>query len=291
MNNSNPDDLEGRYLKGKLSGSELENFKKMLADDPDLAHKVDLRRTEMAASELLIAEQTRRLFEDLRKTRPSGNAFFRSWPIWAIIAGVLLIATIGFIYRKTTPRDTPGEKPMPQAETSNPTSTPLPGPPPTPAVAESEKPMKNSKPLTDYFALARQRLPAPQMSGLRQSMPNSDLSILQQAQLAYASGRYRQTLDLLSQTDSLQQQSAIFLRAHTLFQMHRFDGAGKQFMQLIALKSLQFRYQSEWGLLMCRLADYTNREKETRQQLNEILSNPDHPYFEQAQKLKQRLDK
>lgn len=290
MKDNTPNDLIKAYLKGTLSGPERENFETSLAGDPDLAEAVALGRAEMAAAELLIAAETRAMFQEWQHPRRAVlNPHTIAWlaPLAASI--LLLFAATWLFYRldgppamsvEQTPPPAPPETPVPtapSAEVQTPAATPAP-----------ENPAQRPTP-KNYRAMARQQMPAPLKTNLRKPASDSIVSAYQRAQTAYAEGDYRRTLDLLAQVDSARIQSATFLAAHALFRMDRFEEAENEFARLLQWKSRQYRYDSEWGLLMCRLADFPRRKNAVWQQLDDILNNPEHPYFPTAQALKKTL--
>jgi hypothetical protein len=283
-----PDDLLQAYLQGKLSAEERALLEEKIGSDPDLARTVALLRAEMAASELLIAEETRQMFQQWKKPRRALNR-----PIsWIAGLGAVLALLAIAVWQTTRPTATPAPAVNPE-----PTPAELPGPAsPTPiaqppAVQQSrpDKPVATARPGSSYRKLAGLFFEEPALSNFRQVPTDSILSIFSQAQQAYTAGNYQQTLDLLAQTDSTRRQSATFLRANALFHLGRFAAAEAQFATLVDQNSRQYRYPAEWGMLLCRLANTPNREQAFRQQLDAILQQPEHPYFEQAKKLKKEI--
>lgn len=288
------DDQIQAYLRNQLPPTEREQLEKTLLDDPEIAEQVALQRAEAAAAELLIAAETRELFLQWQAKKTLPRPVFRGGPLrWAIggAAGLLLVFVAWQMLRpaaheplpgRPAPAQPPSELPAPQA------AAPAAQPPVATAPPKPKAPAK-SRP-QNYPALAQQHLPDPLPSNFRQpAAADSTASIFQTAQRAYGAGDYQQTLNLLAQTDVAQQQSAAFLAAHALFQLGRFGAAAEQFERLIAQNSRQFRFRSEWGLLMCRLADRPRSEKVFQKQWKEMLAQPEHPYFQQAKALRKAL--
>ncbi len=281
-----PDDLLQAYLQGKLSAQERALLEEKISSDPDLARAVALHRAEMAASELIIAEETRQLFREWKKPRRTRNSLI----LW--IAGLVAILALLAIavWQASRPTTTPAP-----AANPNPTPTESPSPatpmaePPAAQQSRPNQPVATARPGSSYRKLAGLFFEEPALSNFRQVPTDSILSIFSQAQQAYTAGSYQQTLDLLAQTDSTRRQSATFLRANALFHLGRFAAAEAQFATLVNQNSRQYRYPAEWGLLLCRLANTPNREQVFRQQLDAMLLQPEHPYFEQAKKLKKEI--
>jgi len=291
MKENTPDDLARDYLKGNLARADRENFEKHLATDPDLAQELVLLRTEMAASELLIAAETRNLFQEWRQEASTRRGFFGNFPVlWStgIAAGLcLIVAVVWVIYHSPDIPPVTVEKNIPPAETTE----PIPKQHGPTANVLPQKPAPPARPPKNYRDLAGKLLPDPMFSNLRRASPDSVMGTFQAAQQAYSTGNYQQTLDLLAQVDSTRRQSVAFLSAHALFRLQRFAEAETQFARLVEWNSRQFRYPAEWGVLMCRLAESPKREKELLRQLNEIVANPDHPFFEQAKALEKEFFK
>lgn len=278
-----PDDLLQAYLQGKLAAQERVLLEEKIGSDPDLARTVALRRAEMAASELLIAEETRQMFQEWKNLpRTQGRLI-----LWIIGLGTILALLAIALWQATRSTATPAP-----AVHQKPTATEPVAPntqPPAAQQSRPEKPAATARLSSNYRTLAGLFFEEPALPNFRQVPTDSTLSIFSQAQQAYTAGNYRQTLDLLALTDSTRRQSATFLRANALFHLGRFAAAEAQFATLVDQNSRQYRYPAEWGLLLCRLANTPNREQAFRQQLDAILQQPEHPYFEQAKKLKKEI--
>lgn len=293
MKENIPDELPRDYLKGKLTATDRENFEKLLDDNPDLAAEVARLRAEMAVSELLIASESRDLFKKWQAETPPPRWTFGIKPGFWWAAGIaltlLLSASIWMINRADTVLPDPALPPAPSGEETVPEPAPVPAVKPPVADAGPAQPVSPVRAAKDNPALAARYLADPMLSNFRRSPADSLVSTFNRAQEAYAAGDYRKTLDLLAQTDSARLQSATFLSAHALFRLGQFAEAETSFSRLVAWKSRQYRYLAEWGVLMCRLAEFSKQEKEFRQQLNDILAKPAHPYFEQAKDLQKEM--
>ena len=288
MKENTPDEFARAYLNGKLSGPELDNFEKSLSSNPELAQALVFERAEVAASELLIASETRQLFEEWqRPRRQSGRNRAIAW-IAGFAAVLALFFAAVWVWRQPSARpaiQSPETSPYPPAKRQTP--TPEARQPSAGATPEKSAPQKSRAP--DFRALASRYLPEPVLSNLRRSPADSVTSNFQRAQQAYAAGNYQQALEFLAQTDSSRLQAATYLSAYCRYHLGQFPEAETQFARLVDGNSRQYRYPGEWGLLMARLADFTHRKIEFRQQLNAILANPEHPYLEQAKALEKEL--
>lgn len=281
---STPDDLIRAYLKGQLEDTALQDFEQRLQSEADLPRTLALHRTEMAAAELLIAAEAREWFETWKAKEPPVKKNTTQQTLFWLLGGSLLLAVLLWLWSLFPKQTPPPEKtgplelstPQPSPAIAQPVTAPkLPAPPPA---------------APSYTALALRQLPDPVRTAFRRTKTDTlALSPFRRAQDAFAAGNYPETLVLLAQTDSAQAQSAAFLAAHALFRLKKFEEASLRFTALIEQNSRQYKFQSEWGLLMCRLADWPQGEKAFRQQLNGILGQPNHPYYNQAKRLWQKL--
>ena len=284
-----PDEQIRAYLKGRLEGPALRQFERLLDDNADLTRSLALRRAEMAASELLIASETREWFKTWgEEMPPPQKSALKSVVLWILGSGLFLTVLLWAIWPQTPPNTTDTPSVVKPSEGSMPKVSPkttLPS-----AAAVPTKPDQRRPAAQAYVAMALQQLPNPVRSNVRRSGPDTTIGALRKAQLAFADGDYPQTLALLAQTDSAQAQSAAFLAAHALFRLKRFDEAEARFAELMDRNSRQYKFQSEWGLLMCRLAGLPDEKKAFHDQLDAILKQKDHPYFNQAEALKMMND-
>lgn len=288
MMESTPDDLIRAYLKGQLEDTALQDFEQRLQTEASLPRTLALHRTEMAAAELLIAAEAREWFKTWQSAPPPAKKNTLNTILFWLLGGSLFLAVLLWLwpsFSKQTPL------PTPPSEKAKPLEQPTPKP--APEIAQpttAPKPPRMSPPAPSYTALALRQLPDPVRTAFRRTKKDTlALSPLRRAQDAFVAGDYTETLVLLALTDSSQAQSAAFLAAHALFRLKKFGEASKIFTSLIGQNSRQYKFQSEWGLLMCRLTDLPQGEKAFRQQLNGILENPDHPYYNQAKRLWQKL--
>lgn len=290
MNHNSPDAPLRAYLLGKLPPSEKEALEERLAQDANLAQDLELERLEMAAAELLIAAETRQHFANWSASQPRSFLGIQLiyWSAGLAATLMLLFVAIQLLNPTSDPEKIVAtEKIIPQQETPI-TDTPPAKSHPSASLPSTQSPHKPGK-KTNFRALAQKQLPAPLLPNLRRTTADSTTSPFQQAQLAFAAGQFQQTLDLLQHSDSTRQQATAFLTAHALFQLERYAEAEAQFGQLLRWNSKQFRYQSEWGVLMCRLANFEKQPDLVRRQLDTILSQPQHPYAEQASALQKML--
>jgi len=286
MKEQTSDEQIKNYLQGRLDPAGRAAFEKKLDSDPELAQRAALLRAEMAAAELLIAEDTRQLFQTWRAKKQRsqlGGKHIR----WIIGLCATLLALAGIVWcfsdRPAQAPDLPAQTPPPAEQRPHP-ALPQASEPETEHVPE--RPVASSHRPKDYRRRAGLLLPDPVLPNYRRAPSEVSDDPVSQAQQAYAAGDYTAALDHLAQADSTHSQAAAFLSAHALFRLERYGEAAEQFAALAEQRSRQYRFAAEWGLLLCRYAELPDQAPAFQQQLQAILAQPDHPYIEKAQELK-----
>ncbi len=276
-----PDEQIRAFLKGQGSPEERAAIAEQLAADAQLARRAAQLRVEIAVSELLIAEDTRKLLQRWRaQKRQSTAPNMRFLLVAAALASLIGMAgIIWYLAIRTDPA------PLPPAELNDRSVLPQASEPPKRQVAPS--PMASSRPAEYYRRRAARLLPDPPLPTFRNTLTAVPDDPVVRAQQAYTEGHYGEALALLERADSSRSQTAAFWAAHALFRLGRYGEAAERFSNLIAQRSRQYRYAAEWGLLLCRYAELPKQALAFQQQLRAILAQPDHPYFDVAQELAQ----
>ncbi len=292
-------DLVRDYLKGNLSMVEMERFEQALFADRDLQKEVALQRAEMEAGEGLLAEETRHLFKHWKSEAvvPSANQSNLKPIYWvALILGLCLLTgelyTIFQVPEGTPPANTaPVQQQIvaPTRDENTPVSVPGITPEQDLKTTPSTDQKKSAKHPTEYAALALKHFKEPVFSNFRSGSRDTASGPFEKAQAAYLAAQYEEVLRLLKQPLPQQQQSADFLSACAFFHLKRYEEAAAQFSTLIAANSRKYKFQSEWSLLLCRVAVYPKYKMETLKQLDDMNASPDHPYYEPAKRLKKSL--
>lgn len=266
------------YLKGGLTEAERLAFEAELDQDDVLAENTALMSAEMAAAEWLIAEENRALFaqwkQEKSKNEPGRiNGTTLGWV--GFVFCLLLIAGAARYHqqKQPAPPTTPSSPDLPQANQE-----------------KSDVALPVQRPVgRNYLALARQHYKEPVWSTVRRTQADTTKTPFILAREAYAAGNYKEALGLLEQVDSTRRQVADFLAANALYHLGKYREAETTFENLIASGTTQYRYTGEWSLLICRLAQLPARQAVFEKQLADVLSRPDHPYFQQAKDLDNAL--
>ncbi|MEM9886849.1 MAG: hypothetical protein AAF849_13235 [Bacteroidota bacterium] len=91
-----------------------------------------------------------------------------------------------------------------------------------------------------------------------------------------------------SEADAFYVQSQYYL-AHTYLAQQKYDAAIEQFQKVADTKSTLYKDRAEWYQLQAMLLSESAQET-LNEQLDKILSNPNHGYLEKAQALKQQVN-
>lgn len=277
------------YLLERLSPAERADFEAALQSDPELAREAALQFAEMEAGEMLLEAQARAWIQEQRQARRRRNRFWLSQkPLGVLLAAAVVFLAVAIWWfrppekRGAVPpsaaRQTPETRPAPATLPSGDTARVTPA-----GVADHSADPVPVRP-DRYLALAVENLPEPALHALRSPVADSAQGYYRRAEAAYARGDFHLALFLLGRTDSTQRQLSAYLSAQALFRLRRFDAAAEQFSYLAGIQSRQFRYDSEWGLVMCHLAQ-KKRRPVALDALRKIANTPEHPYAAKAEAL------
>lgn len=278
------------FLSGHLPPGQLEAMQKALTDDPELAREVELRRLEFDVSEALIAghirEQLRRLTSEPPPEPPSPPPTHTPRYLFWLIAVLLTIAAIGIYRWSAPPASEPAPEPPPSIRQAPPAS-------PTPQAADdpnsSGKEKTRDKPengATQRLALATELYQTPDFSALRGQ--HSDAADPFEAALAaWEKQDYAAVLAALQKVPAGDPKyiRALTLRAHAQFKSKQFASAGQSFRAVADSKIQPWAEEADWYLLLALLADGQTGTPLFRARLDQIRSDPGHPYWEQAGRL------
>lgn len=273
------------YLTGELNHADRTDFEQALRADPDLAFSVsELRELQLQLEGMRIRKKVETVLRSQQKETGSGNM---RW-IWILsVTGLGILLAFFFLQKSPTAVQ------QPVLQSPPPTTPPIEQPQvqqQTPPPAESPKPPKTAAPdLSKHMALAREFY-APATGNLVREVVESDepTTNLQQAAVAFAEEKYRLVCDLLKDDNSLGAgENGRFLRANARFKAGLFNGARSDFKQLG--NSFKYRYEAQWNGLLCEIALGNAQKPAVKSELDQIIANPDHPFYEAAMALKKRL--
>ncbi len=109
---------------------------------------------------------------------------------------------------------------------------------------------------------------------------------LDSARISFELKNYRQAISYAVKSDkSSQDESIKFFKGECYFFMKDYEKASKIFEELVG--NFQYRYDAEWNLLICQLAEQRNNS--WKNNLSRILKDKSHPYREKARELNNTL--
>jgi hypothetical protein len=279
------------YLKNRLSPEARQAFETRLANDPDLAEELALHRDLMAATPPKDVLELRHLMEaaylqhieNQAKKSDSGWSFkINNRTRLAAAASVALVVTAGIWWWQRSPTPQFVEVPPIQidttkiAEKTTPIDTPI------------EKPPVEIPPSAPAYAAAARSLydQSPYTPGTLMGSETPDESLLQKATDAYAKNRFGEAVQLLDTLPTAGRTDALKLRAHARFRLGRYAQAAGDFEELT--RSFSYRNDAEWHLLLCHAARLP-KTKAAYEALLAKVSAPGHPFEQKALELKKRL--
>lgn len=300
MKNKGPlyDQIEA-FLNGHLTGDELEVMKNAIANDPELAQEIELRRLEFEVSEALIAQNIRDQIHRLRTPEaapPTPVSGFKFRGLLWMIAGLLSIAAISIYWcnRPITqivpalePSTPPGQDqkppvlqgdPVPQANQDQNPSDPKP-------VVKTP----TSNPASRQLAIATELYVKPDLT-LRGASPVAG-DAYELAFTAFENEEYKAAIDALQNFPATDPRwmRALTLRAHAQYNLKRFAQASQTFSTISDSKILPWSEEADWYVLLALLADGKANTAAFRSRLETLNAVEGHPYADEGQDVKRRL--
>lgn len=304
------DDIDD-YLHDRMSEADRRAFEQALESDPALVQQVEALRAETKVLQLMredalfeqFAEWERESDEKKSAGGNPGNSnvvpLYRPWmiPLAAAAATGLVIAAIAFDWFGEKPAgpgmvDTPGV-----VQDSPAVQSPAPPLPETPEevvqMPATKPPAQKPAPDPRYAALAGRYYAGG--DGFSQTLmgggDSGAKSRYREAVEYYEAKNFGAALGLLEQPDSTQLKQYLFLRAHTLYRLGRFDTALADFRAFRQFRFAAEKYDAQWGEALCLLQRMPATETALLALLHEMQADADHPYHRQANDLLKDLGK
>lgn len=309
------EDIED-YLNGKMSDADHIEFEKTLADDADLATKVNAARSEAKLLRMLRDEALLNQFETWEKQlaapampdsgHVASNETSARISRWKLLLAVGILAAglwILGIYRgwfgdrnivpadnQTVPQDTVTIlDPIPGFEQKRPIAGEQ-----YPIIPKEKSPLEEEnqpqRPVqNEFLALAdHNEIETGAFGGVR-SDGSTELTRYEQAAGFYNDKKYRQALKLLQEPDSTQLQQFLYLRAYTYYKVGLFDLAGEDFRAFRQFRFAQKKYDAQWGEILCLLRTMPKSKAALLTVLDEIIAVETHTHRDKALELKKAL--
>ncbi len=309
------------YVKGQLTPAEKAAFEADLARDPALADAVAQARLDLEVANLIIRDEVRSwmstwaeddAWSELDQAAPHSSGSPSSPPtlssrrfyLWmAAAAALTLVLAAVWFFRPVKP----GAEPVIVEQKDNPA-------PPTPP--EDPRPDKSGEqPPSLQDAKQQPQAPAPRplpktdprliaMAGegfqyrntetfLRKGEPSRPAKPLDSVSLAAEALRNNRVAEAIRLATAVPQSDARYADAQLLlgqvyFEQKQYAKASKAIQQALNTGKIP-KDQANWNLLMTLVAQYGARKQEADALLKVILSDKDHPYYEDAEALAERL--
>lgn len=301
------DDIDD-YLHDRMSEADRKTFKQALETDAALAQQVEALRTEAHVLRLMredalldqFAEWARE--EDEKKSAGGGGPdsakiipAYRQWmiPLAAAAAIALAIGAVAFGWFDEKKTDTgivdkPGY-PQDSPAVNIPVS-PAPETPQqmveTPAIKSPGSDSRYAQLATRYYAGGDEF--AQTLMGAGDTVAKSRY---EKAVELYEAKDFRAALRQLERPDSTQLKQYLFLRAHTLYRLGRFEAALADFRAFRQFRFAGEKYDAQWGEAICLLQQMPGTESTLLALLREMQADADHPYHQKAAGLLRDISK
>lgn len=302
------DDIED-YLHQRMSESDRLAFEQALADDAQLAIRLDVLKAESKFFDLLHEEHLMAQFKSWeleKKDNPIPHAPGESTLmrpnaisyIWKITASIIVLAALWYMYKINYPLpETPVTPPSPIAENGNLieadsiTRNISTHPNAIPGIKNAPAPLQKANYDTNLMAALAYR----PMEADGQQMGNEGNSAtsdeLEEAVHLYGQKRYEDALALLQKTDPNRIHEYLYLRGHTYIQLAQFALAEEDFQQLRNLNTDRSE-DADRLIVFCAIKRLPESHKHLDSVLQRIiLQQPVHDFSGKAKKIKSMLEK
>jgi hypothetical protein len=295
------------YLHDRMSASDRAAFEEALQSDAGLVRRVEALRAESKVLRMLRNEHLLTQLNDWsadgdteKKTEtPSGDkagaSFYRNWRriawIVVVLGVVIVLVKNSDLFRTEQVKDTFPVTPIQKKDTTS----AAPAAPTRPIAAEKvpTAPTPNvQKPATarDYSALAANTYVEEDFSQtLMGAEEEASEMPYDQAVRLYGARKYREALQLLATPDKNREQDALYLRGYTYYHLGQYAKAEADFRKFRDYLDSDRKLDAIWCEVFCLAKQLPASRKRLDTVLQEITSNPKHPYYDRAKALETAL--
>ncbi len=289
------------FLLNKLTTEEMAAMEKAIESDNILANELALRKLEFLASEELIAKDIRSFYKSIsvqptESTLISKN-FYNKW-LWGILT-VLVITIVALltVKNKTTPainsKTSKPDSTTNQKDSNDSLEKSMSTPSDSILIKHQEKlkRISNIEKKSKLIALANTLYHVPEYGFTRNNSSNDDpLSI------ALDNWNEKNWNQVILQTKNVPKSSpqyikAIWMQAHSQFLLHNYIESGKLFEQIRKSGIMPYTEEAEWYSLLNMVATFKQDTELFKTITNKIVSDSDHPFYEDALRLKNEMRK
>ncbi|MBX2889482.1 MAG: hypothetical protein KF734_01020 [Saprospiraceae bacterium] len=292
MNNLYDDQLLDDYLLDRLGEAERRQVEERAARDADFAAEIALRRAIIEGTERAGEQNLKEKIAALDAALEREGFFSQTQPVsrkvwvrrlsWAAAVALLLSAGL-WRWLQDRPRTSDQVAVSPPSHDTQQDNIPRLADTVLPPSAQSSTDASEKR----FSALvkAAYSATAPNFSGVRSAGRPS--SVVEQASAAYENHDFRRALQLLDTlpTSAPNYWQAAEIRAHALFHLDEIKRATALFSEIAKSRQLPFSERAQWFLLICYGKDYSKQKNAFQTLANEIMADPEHPYFAQTQDL------
>lgn len=289
------------YLLNKLTSEEMSALKKAANEDEKLAQEIAIRKLEFEVSEELIANDIRLIIKSARnqtKTNKTDfNKFFTNWFGLVISLLVILVLAVIFVIFKNNSGRPHNNSVNQENQISKKESNTRPSQKIFTSDTGIVKPIlktktnQNKKQKIKLLALANNLYSPPNFEYTR----NTDIANdpLDDAIEHWNKKEWIKAIEKAKNIPATSPQfiKAKWLQAHAQFLLHNYSVSADLFEQIKGSKIQPYSEASDWYSLLIMVAESKHETTIFNINLNKLLSDPDHPFYENALNLKKGLDK
>ncbi|HMQ60229.1 MAG TPA: hypothetical protein PKE06_06130 [Flavilitoribacter sp.] len=302
-----------RFLLGEMPEAEAVEFRRRIADNPELAMAVEMQQMELDAGEVLIEEQLR---GDMARWKEEGQPDHKPrgknrnwiWGIGLLVAGLGVWALVAVLQpggpapgqepappekpvsNELAPKlpvaenqpDDPGNAPTQQQETGN-------------EKAQDQSPVREKNNTTTgnarYLAVVGDFYEDLDAANLRGAGNNGQNDPLAPALTAYENRQYEEALKA---ADQFGKGNSYYIRAqeikaHALFQLKAYDKSAAVFQSIGRSGLPPYNERAQWNELLCYAARYPADKAQFEAVLAALTADAGHPFHEKAIELGKKI--
>lgn len=300
------DDIDD-YIHNRMSVPDRAAFENALQLDSDLARRVEALQSEskilrMLRNEHLLArldDWSNEMEPEKKTNSPSGGRKgifrYRHWGMIAFMA-VLLGGVIVLVKNRIMPKKQPVEEPAPIIPIPTEDTTSIAPIVPSEPIAVQKMPPAPLPPVqkpaaNQIFAdIATNSYMEEDFSQtLMGANEEESETIYDQAVRLYGAKKYREALKLLATPDKNREQESLYLRGYTYYHLGQYAKAEADFKKFRGYDDSDRKLDAIWCEVFCLTKQLPGSRNRLDAVLEEITTNPKHPYYDRAKALELAL--
>lgn len=294
-----------RYIEGEMSPERREAFRLKMESDrglKDMVEEIQAIKNAQHLMRLSLMEEKYAQWEEeyQQEKKVRANSLWNSRNLGGLILLAAVLAFLLFYVFMPEPKENTENQQLTQVDTvdkhKNSPDLPLVDSLPSKAdplnpPAEQEVPKPRPFDSRGFLAIVEGHFSNPMIdSQQKSSLEPQDSLPVDRARLALASKEYRKVIEILTPPDEEYPFQSRFLRGSAHVKLDDYEAALKDFAFIRHSPNL-WQKEGEWNALLCQLALFPQESEKWMPQLEAILQNSDHPFWQEAKQLQEELQK